>query len=87
MPWNTPSRFAVCAFVVILTASSPSSARSKFTPTPLPYSCDTVRWAAAKFSPEHLRKLSKQFHVTLTGSQLREAQKCLGKKGAQAPDV
>lgn len=87
MPWNTPSRFAVCAFVVILTASSPSSARSKFTPTPLPYSCDTVRWAAAKFSPEHLRKLSKQFHVTLTGSQLREAQKCLVKQPAKPSDV
>lgn len=60
---------------------SPSHARAlgSFVPTPLPYSCEQVRWAHANFTREHLLVMGKKLGVHLTGSQLREAENCLTK--------
>lgn len=66
------------AFVLTLAFGMFSAhARSSFRGEPLPYSCDTVRTAVKAFTPEQLVKMARQFHVKVTPSQRREAQKCL----------
>jgi hypothetical protein len=52
-------------------------ARTSFVPTPLPYSCEQVRMAAAAFTIEHLKKIGKELGIHLTGAQMREAEKCI----------
>lgn len=54
-------------------------ARSTFTPAPLGYSCEQVRWAYAHFTAEHLREMGEKLGIHLTGAQRREAQNCLKK--------
>lgn len=51
-----------------------------FHPTPLPYSCEQVRWAFDTFSKEHLLSLAKKFHINVTATQRRQAQACMRDK-------
>lgn len=73
--------FLVMALVVILaTVALANLAHGKgFAPTPLPYSCDTVRAAAKLMTPAQMNAAAKEFGVHVTSSQIREARKCLAR--------
>lgn len=68
----------LCA-VVVWAGATKAHARTSFIGAPLPYSCEQVRWALNTFSRAHLLKLQKAMGIHLTGSQMREGQKCMGK--------
>lgn len=70
-------RHLVCLAAVLAAFVVPVHARSAFTPTRLPYSCDAVRGAFAVASREHLEKIAKELGVVVTPSQRREIRKCL----------
>ena len=61
-------------FVLLLTASAQASHESRRGPD-LAYSCDTVRWAATKYSHEQLMAYAKEYGITL--KQRRQAMACV----------
>ena len=65
-------------FVLLLTASAQASHESRRGPD-LAYSCDTVRWAATKYSHEQLMAYAKEYGITL--KQRRQATGCTESAG------
>ena len=59
---------------LLLTASAQASHESRRGPD-LTYSCDTVRWAATKYSHEQLMAYAKEYGITL--KQRRQAMACM----------
>jgi hypothetical protein len=66
------------SFILLLTASAQASHASRRGPD-LAYSCDTVRWAATKFTHEQLLAYAKEYGVTL--KQRRQATACMESTG------
>jgi hypothetical protein len=60
--------------ILLLTASAQASHESRRGPN-LAYSCDTVRWAATKYSHEQLMAYAKEYGITL--KQRRQAMACV----------
>lgn len=52
-----------------------------FAPTPLPYSCDEVRWAFHHYTREHLYQMAKDMGIVITPVQRRQATLCLTNGG------
>lgn len=69
--------FISALFALALSSCEPAIA--KFAPTPLPYSCDTVRAAVKAMSPAQLKIAADTFNVHVSASQIKEARKCLAK--------
>jgi hypothetical protein len=65
-------------FVLLLTASAQASHESRRGPN-LAYSCETVRWAATKYSHEQLMAYAKEYGITL--KQRRQAMGCMSTAG------
>jgi hypothetical protein len=61
-------------FILALTASAQASHETRRGPD-LNYSCDTVRWAASKYSHEQLMAYAKQYGIT--AKQRRQATACV----------
>ncbi len=72
--------FFVLAVLVALFWPWPAPARG-FNPTPLPYSCDQVRFAFKHFTKEHLLQIANGLGITVTASQRAQAMRCLHGKG------
>jgi hypothetical protein len=64
--------------IMLLTASAQASHASRRGPD-LAYSCDTVRWAATKFTHEQLLAYAKEYGITL--KQRRQATGCMESAG------
>jgi hypothetical protein len=64
--------------IMLLTASAQASHASRRGPD-LAYSCDTVRWAATKFTHEQLLAYAKEYGITL--KQRRQATGCMDTAG------
>jgi hypothetical protein len=65
-------------FILLLPASAQASHASRRGPD-LAYSCDTVRWAATKFTHEQLLAYAKEYGITL--KQRRQATVCMESTG------
>ena len=65
-------------FILLLTASAQASHASRRGPD-LAYSCETVRWAATKFTHEQLLAYAKEYGITL--KQRRQATGCMESAG------
>jgi len=74
---------AIIIFLYLLLATCVfSAARARaFAPTPLPYSCDEVRWAFHHYTREHLYQMAKDTGIVITPVQRRQATLCLTKGG------
>ena len=69
-----------CAALFLLIFSSPAPAAKKpaFGGPDLPYSCATVRWAAAIYTVAQLEEIRKQHNLPeFTPKQKRQARECL----------
>jgi hypothetical protein len=66
------------SFILLLTASAQASHASRRGPD-LAYSCDTVRWAATKFTHEQLLAYAKEYGIT--SKQRRQATGCMESAG------
>jgi hypothetical protein len=66
------------SFILLLTATAQASHASRRGPD-LAYSCDTVRWAATKFTHEQLLAYAKEYGITL--KQRRQATSCMDTAG------
>lgn len=60
----------------LLLLVSPAAAHGNFHATPLPYSCEQVKWATSHFSAEQLRQFGKDFNIHLSPAQIAQARKC-----------
>lgn len=66
------------AFILaLLLLTTPAQARSSFIPTPIGYSCETIKAAVKTVGLENLKAMAKKYGYHVTASQRREALKCL----------
>jgi len=70
--------FIALTIILLLTASAEASHASRRGPD-LAYSCDTVRWAATKFTHEQLLAYAKEYGITT--KQRRQATGCMESAG------